>query len=101
MVPGDKVTRRHCAGGIGPNSFGNAGNQFVGDPERDLLTALDRWVEQGVAPERFIGTGRATGNPETTLTRPLCQYPQVARYKGSGDPNQAASFACVAPPQPQ
>ncbi|MGC4050121.1 MAG: tannase/feruloyl esterase family alpha/beta hydrolase [Paludibaculum sp.] len=97
LVPG----MGHCAGGIGPNSFGNAGNQFVGDPERDLLTALDRWVEQGVAPERFIGTGRATGSPDTVLTRPLCSYPQVVRYNGSGDPNQASSFACVAPPQPQ
>ena len=86
MVPG----MGHCGGGIGPNSFGNGGNRFVGDADRDLLTALDRWVEKGVAPEQFIGTG-------ATMTRPLCTYPKVAKYKGSGDPNSAASFTCSAP----
>jgi hypothetical protein len=83
MVPG----MGHCFGGIGPNSFGNHDNRFSGDPERDVISALERWVEKGVAPDRLIGTG-------TTLTRPLCPYPQVARYNGSGDPNQAGSFTC-------
>jgi hypothetical protein len=36
----------HCEGGIGPNSFGNDRNRFAGDPERDLITALERWVEK-------------------------------------------------------
>lgn len=93
MVPG----MGHCAGGIGPNSFGNGGNKFKGDAERDLITALERWVEQGVAPERFIGTGTATDDSTKTLTRPLCSYPQVAQYNSSGDQNQAASFICAAP----
>jgi feruloyl esterase len=95
MVPG----MGHCGGGIGPNSFGNDRNRFGGDPERDVITALDRWVEKGVAPERLIGTGNVSGDPATTMTRPLCPYPQVARYNGSGDSNQAASFTCTQPRQ--
>ena len=76
MVPG----MAHCGGGIGPNSFGNGGNRFNGDPDRDLITALERWVEKGVAPERFIGTGTVAGDASKPLTRPLCAFPQVARY---------------------
>jgi feruloyl esterase len=60
------------------------------DPERNIVVALERWVEQGVAPGKIIATG-AGG-----LSRPLCPYPQEVRYNGSGDPNQASSFACVA-----
>src|SRR5688572_30642560 len=85
--------------GSGANSFGNGGGDAVTrrDPERDIFTALERWVEQGVAPERLIGTGRATDDPSKPLTRPLCPYPQVSRYRGSGDVNDAANFACVVP----
>ena len=93
LVPG----MGHCYGGLGANSFGNDRNRFGGDPERDLITALERWVEKGVAPERFIGTGTAVGDPARSMTRPLCAYPQVARYNGTGDPNQAASFTCAEP----
>ena len=67
------------------------------DPEHDIFTALERWVERGVAPERMIGTGRAIDDPSKPLTRPLCPYPQVAQYRGSGDVNDASSFACAAP----
>jgi feruloyl esterase len=89
----------HCGGGSGANSFGNGGGGAAtrGDPERDIFTALERWVEQGVAPERLVGTGRATDDPSKALTRPLCPYPQVAQYRGSGDVNDAANFACTAP----
>jgi feruloyl esterase len=89
----------HCGGGSGANSFGNggAGAQTRGDPERDIFAALERWVEQGVAPQRLVGTGRGTDDPSKPLTRPLCPYPQVAQYRGSGDVNDAASFACAAP----
>jgi feruloyl esterase len=93
MVPG----MGHCGGGIGPNNFGNGGNRFNGDPDRDLITALERWVEKGVAPDRFIGTGKVADAPEKILTRPLCAYPQVARFNGTGDPNQASSFTCAVP----
>jgi feruloyl esterase len=83
LVPG----MSHCGGGVGPNSFGNDATVAKDDPERDLMTALDRWVEKGVAPDHFIGTGKS-------MTRPLCPYPKVAKYKGSGDTNDAASFSC-------
>jgi feruloyl esterase len=89
----------HCGGGSGPNSFGNGAGTAATrqDPERDVFTALERWVEQGVAPERLVGTGRAADDPSKPLTRPLCPYPQVAQYRGSGDANDAANFACAAP----
>jgi feruloyl esterase len=96
MVPG----LGHCDSGIGPNHFGNdnyAGDGIPGDPERDILAALERWVEKDAAPERLIGTGTAVHEPSKTLTRPLCPYPQEVRYNGTGDPNQAASFSCAAP----
>jgi feruloyl esterase len=95
LVPG----MGHCGGGAGANSFGNGGSAAAtrGDPERDIFTALERWVEQGVAPDRLVGTGRATDDPSKPLTRPLCPYPQVAQYRGSGDVNDAANFACTAP----
>jgi len=92
MVPG----MGHCAGGIGPRNFGQ-GSPVAGTPENDVLVALELWVEQGKAPEQLIGTGITGTLPQQTLTRPLCVYPQVARYKGSGDANVAASFSCVTP----
>jgi feruloyl esterase len=93
MVPG----MGHCRGGIGPNSFGNGGNRLSEDPERDVISALELWVEKGVAPERFIGTGHAVDDPGKLLTRPICPFPLVARYSGSGDPLQAANFSCALP----
>jgi feruloyl esterase len=90
LVPG----MSHCGGGLGPNSFGNGPAVAKDDPERDLLTALDRWVEKGIAPDHFIGTGKSITDPGKPLTRPLCAYPKTARYKGSGDPNDAANFSC-------
>ncbi len=93
MVPG----MGHCGGGIGPNSFGNGAPVAQADPERDLVTALDRWVEKGIAPDHFVGTGKSVSAPGKVLTRPLCAYPKVAHYKGSGDINDATNFSCVAP----
>jgi feruloyl esterase len=72
----------HCRGGDGPNEF-------------DKVTALEQWVEQGKAPERLIASHRADG--KVNRTRPLCPYPQVAKYKGSGSIDDAANFACQAP----
>jgi len=86
MVPG----MGHCGGGAGPNNFGNGEGSTNIDAEHDIVTALDRWVEQGTAPDKLIGTGAG-------LTRPLCPYPQVALYKGTGDTNDAANFTCSAP----
>src|SRR5580700_2395510 len=89
MVPG----MGHCAGGNGPNVFGNRPGAPV-DADHDVVVALEQWVEKGVAPKQLIGTGKAAGDPSKTLTRPLCVYPQTAHYNGTGDTNQAASFTC-------
>ena len=93
LVPG----MGHCGGGAGPNRFGNGGGGAAAsrDADHDIFTALERWVEQGAAPHRVIGTGRAADDPSTPLTRPLCPYPQVARYRGTGDVNDAANFSCA------
>ncbi len=85
MVPG----MPHCFGGSGPNTFGTP-----------MLSALDRWVGKGVAPQAIVATKyRTNGDPASVIarTRPLCPYPQVARYKGTGSIDAAANFACGAP----
>lgn len=58
----------------------------------DALSALDAWMEKGTAPTRIVAT-----KTDSKLSRPLCLYPQLARYNGSGDTNDAANFACAAP----
>jgi len=63
------------------------------------VTALEQWVEKGVAPEQLVGTGKSALDSAKPLRRPLCVYPQVARYDGSGDPANAASFRCALPQQ--
>ncbi len=78
MVPG----MAHCAGGQGPNTF-------------DALGALDQWVSQGKPPEKIIASHAVNGTVDRT--RPLCPYPQVARWKGTGSTDDAANFACVNP----
>jgi feruloyl esterase len=98
MVPG----MAHCGGGVGPVRFGNdaaptASASSQQDPERDMFTALERWVEQGIAPSRLIGSGPSPTSPAETMTRPLCPYPQQAQYRGSGNPNDAANFVCALP----
>jgi feruloyl esterase len=96
MVPG----MGHCQGGIGPNRFGNGGaisSETRNDPNRDVFAALEQWVEKGVAPDQWIGQGTPGGDSSKTLTRPICQYPKIAQYKGSGDINDAANFSCAVP----
>ena len=97
MVPG----MTHCYGGPGATSFGGVGQQIppVRDAEHDIQTALERWVEKGSAPARLTATkftDDAAATRTIRLTRPLCLYPAVARYRGTGDPDDAASFSCVA-----
>jgi feruloyl esterase len=92
----------HCSGGNSPDVFGNrlTSAPFAGDPSRDILTALERWVENGEAPDRLVATQYSNNDPATgtvVRTRPLCPYPQVAQYNGSGDTNDEASFSCVVP----
>ena len=95
MAPG----MAHCGGGPGPNAFG-AGGSGSPDPERNMYRALELWVEQGTAPARIIATKyKNDRNPAegTMMTRPLCAFPNVAKYKGSGDTNDAVNFVCTAP----
>ncbi len=66
----------HCRGGPGADGF-------------DSLTALDKWVESGQTPDTVVAS-REDGK----LSRPLCAYPTLARYKGRGDPAEAANFEC-------
>lgn len=75
MAPG----MAHCGGGEGPSTF-------------DMMVALEQWVEQGKAPDQ-IAASQATGG-KVTRTRPLCPWPQVAVYKGSGSLDEAANFSC-------
>jgi hypothetical protein len=98
MVPG----MTHCYFGPGASSFGGVGQQRppVRDALHDIQAALENWVENGVAPNQLIATKYVDDAPQTTavkFTRLLCPYPSVARYKGSGNPNDAGSFVCTKP----
>jgi feruloyl esterase len=94
MVPG----MGHCGGGPGPSDFGQPGHRPMSrDPEHDILTALDRWVEQGAAPKRLIASRTDVGTHKIAMTRPICPYPEEPRWNGKGDPDEAASFTCVVP----
>jgi hypothetical protein len=93
MVPG----MLHCAGGPGPNSFETQPSAQA-DLEHSMSIAVERWVEKGTAPGKIIATKyKVDGNPASGVvrTRPLCPYPQVARYKGSGSMDEASNFNCV------
>jgi len=92
MVPG----MQHCEGGPGATSFGQGSTEPRRDAEHDILTALVGWVEDGTAPGSIIATKYAEAHPaEPEMTRPLCPYPQAAKYRGSGDPNSGTSFGCA------
>jgi pimeloyl-ACP methyl ester carboxylesterase len=78
MVPG----MTHCSGGNGTDTF-------------DPVTAIVNWVEKGKAPETLPASRVVAG--KVVRTRPLCPYPQVARYKGTGSIDEAANFSCAAP----
>jgi hypothetical protein len=78
MIPG----MSHCSGGIGPD-------------RHDPMTAVINWVEKGQSPASL--TASRMENNQVVRTRPLCPYPQVARYSGQGSIDDAANFRCVAP----
>jgi feruloyl esterase len=78
MAPG----MGHCGGGDGPNAF-------------DMVTALEQWVEQGKAPAEILASHSTGGKVDRT--RPLCPYPQVAKYKGTGSTDEASNFSCSVP----
>lgn len=96
MAPGVQ----HCGGGPGPDSFGQFGStpsSGPNDPAHDMYSALEQWVEKDIAPDTIIATKFDDASHKAIMTRPLCPYPQTAKYRGSGDTNDAANFACVAP----
>jgi feruloyl esterase len=78
MVPG----MNHCQGGPGTDRF-------------DKMAAIEQWVMTGKSPDRIIASHVTSG--VTDRTRPLCPYPQVARYTGTGSTDDAANFLCTAP----
>jgi feruloyl esterase len=63
-----------------------------------MVAALEQWVEKGVAPARIIATKYMSDDKTkgVAITRPLCPFPQVAKYKGSGEVTDAANFSCAA-----
>jgi hypothetical protein len=79
MVPG----MGHCSGGIGPD-------------QHDPMTAIINWVEKDQAPTSILA--RRVENSKVVRTRPLCPYPQVARYSGQGSIDDAANFRCLGVP---
>lgn len=91
MAPG----MLHCRGGQGVDEFGGSiASSPIGDARHDMLSAVVRWVEEGVAPEEIVGA-RIEGG-KIVKQRPLCPYPQEAEYK-DGDPARPESYACVQP----
>jgi feruloyl esterase len=89
LVPG----MGHCGGGAGATNFGNQGSPApTVDANNDLLSALDAWVEKGIAPERLFASRVVEGKVERT--RLLCAYPKKAVYAGPGSTDSAASFVC-------
>jgi len=78
MVPG----MFHCRGGFGPDRF-------------DAMTPLISWIETGRAPESI--QARQIAGSQVVRARPLCPYPQVAKYSGAGNLDEAASFSCAQP----
>jgi feruloyl esterase len=83
MVPG----MDHC--GIQSDGPG------IADTGIDPLTALEQWVEEGKAPTELLAIKKAPTGDQTLWRRPVCAYPKIGRYRGTGDPIDPASFACA------
>jgi feruloyl esterase len=81
----------HCGPGPGPSSFVDASDQYG-----ELVQALQNWVENGVAPDRVVISKHTKNDPAQPVvrTRPLCAYPKVATYTGSGSTDSADNFVC-------
>ncbi len=91
MVPG----MQHCGDGPGANSFGAVGDLKFNDPTNSVDVALEQWVEKGTAPSTIIASKYAgEDRSHAVMTRPLCVYPEAAKYRGTGDTKDAGSFAC-------
>jgi feruloyl esterase len=88
----------HCSGGSGAHMFGQGSAASINlDPESNVLMAIVRWVEQGVAPETILGT-KFNGDNKTQgvkFQRRHCRYPRRNKYSGKGDAASAESWQCV------
>jgi len=96
MLPG----MEHCFGGPGPSALGQAGMETVKGPKFGLFDSLENWVEKGAPVEDVYATKYEMGPGgamKAGITRPLCAYPAVAKYKGTGDTNDGANFVCAQP----
>jgi feruloyl esterase len=76
IIPGEE----HCSGDDGASQF-------------DSAAVINRWVETGKAPDRILATHQ--NGSKVDKTRPLCPYPQIAKFTGRGSPNDAANFVCT------
>ncbi len=100
MVPG----MQHCFGGPGPNIIGQLPPGGTANPHDTVSAALERWVETGTAPTDIVAAKYdndlkaliAPGKSKPLQTRPICIYPQVARWNGKGSVDAAENFTCVA-----
>jgi hypothetical protein len=94
MVPG----MQHCFPGPGPNSFGQTGHTTAKGTEYGIYDDLEQWVENGTAPGEIVATKYVEDDVAkgAQMTRPLCPYPQIAKYKGAGNTNDSANFVCAA-----
>jgi feruloyl esterase len=72
----------HCGGGVGPD-------------RADFLTAMEAWREKGQPPASIVATRAANQQGRTEMTRPLCPYPQIAKYTGAGSTDDAKNFVCA------
>jgi feruloyl esterase len=96
MIPG----MEHCLGGPGPSTFGQFGLSTAKGPTNGLFDSLEDWVEKGSPADDVVATKYAPGPDgaiKPVITRPLCPYPAVAKYKGSGDTTDATNFTCEKP----
>ncbi|HSV53514.1 MAG TPA: tannase/feruloyl esterase family alpha/beta hydrolase [Burkholderiaceae bacterium] len=92
MVPG----MGHCGGGAGVNEFGQGASGSVPmEAKTDIFRALMAWSEKGVAPSDFTASRIESG--AVSRTQPLCPYPLLAKYKGSGSTTDASNYNCAAP----
>jgi len=101
MVPG----MQHCFGGPGPNAFGQIPPGGDADASHNISAALEHWVEGGESPAEIVAAKYendlqaliAPQKLEPVRTRPICTYPQIARWSGRGSTDRAENFSCVTP----
>jgi Tannase and feruloyl esterase len=89
----------HCGGSTGPNSVGGGMPEppkAYRDADHHAVSAVIKWVEQGVAPEKIVAT-RFDASGTLVRSRPVCAYPAEAVYNGSGSVDDAANFSCRTP----